>query len=284
MILSMTGFGRKEKIINNKKIIIDIRTLNSKNLDINFNLHESFDFIKEYLSRLIKKKIIRGKVDVTINIHDVNKAFEIPFNKSKIKTFIKELKKDFEINESQIISGLLNDKKYSSSNNRFSKTEEKKIKILINKVLEEQIKYRKIEGKAINTDLLKSLKKISSQIKKILAIDSKRIKDKKKKFKNYFSNLNINYDKSRLEQEMIFYIEKFDINEEIIRLEHHLNFMSSEMKSKSVKGKKLSFITQEIGREINTIGSKANNYKIQNAVINMKEELEKMKENIYNIL
>ena len=126
--------------------------------------------------------------------------------------------------------------------------------------------------------------KLDIYIKKIISIDSTRIKDKKNKFKSYFKELDSKFDKSRLEQEIIYYIEKFDINEEIIRLKHHLKFFSSEMKRKENKGKKLSFISQEIGREINTIGSKANNFDIQSMVVNMKEELEKIKENIFNIL
>lgn len=284
MILSMTGFGRKEETINNKKIIIDIRTLNSKYLDINFNIHESFHFIDEYLRRILKEKIIKGKVDITLNVQDLSEDIIIPYDKSKIKLYIRELKKDFKINESDIISSMLNDKAYSKSNISFTKNEESRVKVLFNSVIDEHLKYRKIEGEAIFKDLNKSVQIILAEIKKILAKDSKRINDKKKKFRDYFRELNLDFDKQRLEQEIIYYIEKFDINEEIIRLSHHLKFFGSEMKSKSTKGKKLSFIAQEIGREINTIGSKANNFKIQNAVVNMKEELEKIKENIYNIL
>ena len=133
-------------------------------------------------------------------------------------------------------------------------------------------------------DLKKSISKLDSYIKKIISIDSTRIKDKKNKFKTYFKELENKFDKSRLEQEIIYYIEKLDINEEIIRLKHHLKFFNSEMNLKGTKGKKLSFISQEIGREINTIGSKANNFEIQSLVVNMKEEHEKIKENIFNIL
>ena len=139
-------------------------------------------------------------------------------------------------------------------------------------------------GKSLGYDLCKSVSKINSYITKTISIKSNRVEEKKKKFKSYFDELNEKFDKSRLEQEMIYYIEKLDINEEIIRLKHHLKFFSLEMKNKEIKGKKLSFICQEIGREINTIGSKANNFEIQSLVVNMKEELEKIKENILNIL
>ena len=280
----MTGFGREEKLINNKKIVIEIRTLNSKGLDINLKVHDSFSFIGEYLRKSIKEKLIKGKVDVIIDIEDTTEALQIPFNKSKIKSYLKELRKDFKIDESQIISNLLSRNTYVNSNLTFTKSEEKKIKILLDKVIQKQLKYRKIEGKAIGNDLSKSVSKINSYISKTISIESNRVEDKKKKFKYYFNELNEKFDKSRLEQEMIYYIEKLDINEEIIRLKHHLKFFSLEMKNKEIKGKKLSFICQEIGREINTIGSKANNFEIQSLVVNMKEELEKIKENILNIL
>ena len=284
MIHSMTGFGREEKLINNKKIVIEIRTLNSKGLDINLKVHDSFSFIGEYLWKSIKEKLIKGKVDVIIDIEDTNEDLQITFNKSTIKSYLKELRKDFKIDESHIISNLLSRNTYVNSNLTFTKSEEKKIKILLDKVIQKQLQYRKIEGKAIGNDLSKSVSKINSYITKTISIESNRVEEKKKKFKSYFNELNEKFDKSRLEQEMIYYIEKLDINEEIIRLKHHLKFFSLEMKNKEIKGKKLSFICQEIGREINTIGSKANNFEIQSLVVNMKEELEKIKENILNIL
>ena len=280
----MTGFGREEKLINDKKIVIEIRTLNSKGLDINLKVHDSFSFIGEYLRKSVKEKLIKGKVDIILDIEDTNEDLLLPFNKSKIKAYIKELRKDFKIDESQIISNLLTGNSYVKSNITFNKSEEKKIKILLDKVIQKQLRYRRIEGEALGKDLEKSLSKINSYINKVVSVEANRIKDKKNKFKSYFNELNDKYDKSRLEQEIIYYIEKLDINEEIIRLQHHLKFFSSEMKKKEIKGKKLSFISQEIGREINTIGSKANNFEIQSMVVNMKEELERIKENVLNIL
>ena len=280
----MTGFGREEKLINDKKIVIEIRTLNSKGLDINLKVHDSFSFIGEYLRKSVKEKLIKGKVDIILDIEDTNEDLLLPFNKSKIKAYIKELRKDFKIDESQIISNLLTGNSYFKSNITFNKREEKKIKILLDKVIQKQLRYRRIEGEALGKDLEKSLSKINSYINKVVSVEANRIKDKKNKFKSYFNELNEKYDKSRLEQEIIYYIEKLDINEEIIRLQHHLKFFSSEMKKREIKGKKLSFISQEIGREINTIGSKASNFEIQSMVVNMKEELERIKENVLNIL
>ena len=239
MIHSMTGFGREEKLINDKKIVIEVRTLNSKGLDISLKVHESLSFIEDYLRKSVKEKLIKGKVDVILDIEDTNEDLLLPFNKSKIKAYIKELRKDFKIDESQIISNLLTGNSYVKSNITFNKSEEKKIKILLDKVIQKQLRYRRIEGEALGKDLEKSLSKINSYINKVVSVEANRIKDKKNKFKSYFNELNEKYDKSRLEQEIIYYIEKLDINEEIIRLQHHLKFFSSEMKKKEIKGKKL---------------------------------------------
>ncbi|MBT5936254.1 MAG: DUF1732 domain-containing protein [Cryomorphaceae bacterium] len=284
MIFSMTGFGRQELDVNDKKIIIEIQSLNSKSLDVNFRVNDSFYFITEYVRKSIKDRLIKGKIDVTIDIVDLNEDYQIPFNKKRIKSYVEELKKDFKIDETQIISNLLSDNKFISPKISYTKAEEKKIKNLLDNVIHELIEYRRIEGVTITKDLKKSISTIETNLKKVVTLESTRIKDKKNKFKSYFNEIEGDYDKSRLEQEIIYYIEKIDINEELIRLKHHLNFFTSEMKKKDIRGKKLSFISQEIGREINTIGSKANNFKIQSMVVNMKEEVEKIKENIFNIL
>lgn len=283
MIYSMTGFGKDEKLINNHNVVIEIRSLNSKTLDLNLKIDDPVLFIDEYLRKSINQKIIRGKIDVSITINNSNNGLVIPFNTRKVKEYIKELKKDFDINESQIISSLLSSDKVIESEIKLNKNDKKRVKLMIDKSIEELNKYRIKEGKAISKDLKKSVSKIDNYIKKIISIEPSRIKEKKNKIKTYLEELENKFDKSRLEQEIIYYIEKLDINEEIIRLRNHLKFFISEINSEYAQGKKLSFISQEIGREINTIGSKANNFKIQSMVVNMKEENEKIKQNIFNI-
>ena len=283
MIYSMTGFGKEEKLINNYNVVIEIRSLNSKTLDLNLKIDDSLLFIDEYLRKSINQKIIRGKIDMSITINDSNKGLFIPFNSQKVKEYIKELKKDFDINESQIISNLLISEKFQDLEIKLNKNDIKKIKSMVDMSIEKLNNYRIKEGKAIVKDLKKSISKIDRYIKEITSIESSRIKDKKNKIKTYLKELENKFDKSRLEQEIIYYIEKLDINEEIIRLKNHLKFFISEINSEYAQGKKLSFISQEIGREINTIGSKANNFKIQSMVVNMKEENEKIKQNIFNI-
>ncbi len=283
MIYSMTGFGKEEKLINNYNVVIEIRSLNSKTLDLNLKIDDPLTYIDEYLRKSINQKIIRGKIDMSVTINNSNKGLVIPFNKQKVKEYIKELKKDFDINESQIISDLLISEKFQDLEIKLNKNDIKKIKSMVDRSIEKLNNYRIKEGKAIVKDLKKSISRIDSCINEISSFESSRIKDKKNKIKTYLKELENKFDKSRLEQEIIYYIEKLDINEEIIRLKNHLKFFISEINSEYAQGKKLSFISQEIGREINTIGSKANNFKIQSMVVNMKEENEKIKQNIFNI-
>ena len=284
MIHSMTGFGKEEELINNHNIIVEIRALNSKTLDINLKIDDSLSFVDEYVRKVISKKIKRGKVDISITINNTKQGLIIPFDKSKIKKYLNEIKKDFNINESDLISNLLTNSNLPSYDIKLNKNEKKKVKKMIDSSIDKLDRYRLNEGKAIEKDLRKSISKLEIYIKKINSVESLRIKSKKNKFRNYFKILENKYDKSRLEQEIIYYIEKLDINEEIIRLKNHLKFFNSEINSKNDNGKKLSFISQEIGREINTIGSKANNFEIQSIVVNMKEENEKIRQNIFNTL
>ena len=166
MIYSMTGFGKKEKLINNYNIVIELRSLNSKTLDLNLKIDDSLLFIDEYLRKSINQKINRGKIDVSITIKNFNKGLVIPFNTRKVKEYIKELKKNFDINESQIISYLFSSDKVIESEIKLNKNDKKKIKLLIDKCIEELNKYRIKEGKAISKDLKRSISKIDSYIKK----------------------------------------------------------------------------------------------------------------------
>ena len=182
----MTGFGRQELDVNDKKIIIEIQSLNSKSLDVNFRVNDSFYFITEYVRKSIKDRLIKGKIDVTIDIVDLNEDYQIPFNKKRIKSYVEELKKDFKIDETQIISNLLSDNKFISPKISYTKAEKQKIKNLLDNVIHELIEYRRIEGVTITKDLKKSISTIETNLKKVVTLESTRIKDKKNKFKSYF--------------------------------------------------------------------------------------------------
>ena len=198
MIYSMTGFGKDEKLINNHNVVIEIRSLNSKTLDLNLKIDDPVLFIDEYLRKSINQKIIRGKIDVSITINNSNNGLVIPFNTQKVKGYIKELKKDFDINESQIISSLLSSDKVIESEIKLNKNDKKRIKLMIDKSIEELNKYRIKEGEAISKDLKKSISKIDNYIKKITSIEPSRIKDKKNKIKTFLEELENKFDKSRL--------------------------------------------------------------------------------------
>ena len=288
MVLSMTGYG--SDIINTKDINIDIevKSLNSKYFDFNYRTNYDNKLLENEIRNLIKSKLIRGKVDVKINFNQSNLLDSNELNKKKIKAYFNEIKEVLsgsnEINDKEILKNILS--------NLSLFTSEKKIHIS-NRIIMRGIRnsvnrciiFRKEEGISIHNDLKKNIDLISQELIKILRIDKDKKNNLTKKIKNSVSKLkNISFDKYRIEQEILFYLERLDINEEVLRLKNHLNLFKKTLSSKKPIGKKLNFISQEIGREINTIGSKCSNFRIQKSVINMKEHLEKIKEENYNVL
>ena len=288
MVLSMTGYG--SDIINTKDINIDIevKSLNSKYFDFNYRTNYDNKLLENEIRNLIKSKLIRGKVDVKINFNQSKLLDSNEKKKKKIKAYFNEIKEVLsdsnEINDKEILKNILS--------NLSLFTSEKKIHIS-NRIIMRGIRnsvnrciiFRKEEGISIHNDLKKNIDLISQELIKILRIDKDKKNNLTKKIKNSVSKLkNISFDKYRIEQEILFYLERLDINEEVLRLKNHLNLFKKTLSSKKPIGKKLNFISQEIGREINTIGSKCSNFRIQKSVINMKEHLEKIKEENYNVL
>ena len=288
MVLSMTGYG--SDIINTKDINIDIevKSLNSKYFDFNYRSNYDNKLLENEIRNLIKSKLIRGKVDVKINFNQSNLLDSNQLNKKKIKAYFNEIKEVLsgsnEINDKEILKNILSNLSLFIS--------EKKIHIS-NRIIMRGIRnsvnrciiFRKEEGISIHNDLKKNIDLISQELIKILRIDKNKKNNLTKKIKNSVSKLkNISFDKYRIEQEILFYLERLDINEEVLRLKNHVSLFKKTLSSKKPIGKKLNFISQEIGREINTIGSKCSNFQIQKSVINMKEHLEKIKEENYNVL
>ena len=288
MVLSMTGYG--SDIINTKDINIDIevKSLNSKYFDFNYRSNYDNKLLENEIRNLIKSKLIRGKVDVKINFNQSNLFDSNELNKKKIKAYFNEIKEVLsgsnEINDKEILKNILS--------NLSLFTSEKKIHIS-NRIIMRGIRnsinrciiFRKEEGISIHNDLKKNIDLILQELIKILRIDKNKKNNLRKKIKNSVSKLkNISFDKYRIEQEILFYLERLDINEEVLRLKNHISLFKKTLSSKKPIGKKLNFISQEIGREINTIGSKCSNFQIQKSVINMKEHLEKIKEENYNVL
>tara|TARA_B100001564_G_scaffold339430_1_gene332172 strand:+ start:728 stop:1585 length:858 start_codon:yes stop_codon:yes gene_type:complete len=285
MIQSMTGFGKSESLLFSKNISIEIRSLNSKNLDLNLRLPNTLKEFEPLLREKISKKLKRGKIDFNLTIENLNETNLNQINKTIIEDYINQLQQINKSEKSELLKiaiklpDSIKIKKQKLENNFVTK-----IISLSNKVIDQVIKFRIKEGGSLKKDFNLRIKNLNKFLNKINNYDLNRKEKISSKLKKIINTLNIEIDKNRFEQELIYYIEKFDINEEKIRLESHLKFFSETLKNEKYNGKKLGFISQEIGREINTIGSKSNDLFIQKIVVEMKDELEKIKEQILNVL
>ena len=284
----MTAFGYYSKSIKDILLEIEIRSLNSKFFDFNYK-GPSYLYVYEKETRnIIKKKLSRGKIDLIIKINYNNNDKIKHLDKKKFVSLFNEIKglsKNLpNINETTLFNNtLMLNKEFMNS-----KTEVVGRKIIIDsvkKALSQCVNFRIEEGKVIYKDLKKNIDLIISDLDRIIRIDKKRKSNKKNNIIKQISRIkNIKIDKNRIEQELFYFLDKIDINEEIIRLNKHLKLFMKTLNLPNSNGKKLNFICQEIGREINTIGSKCGEFNIQKAVINMKNNLEKIKEEIYNIV
>ena len=285
MIQSMTGFGKSESLLFSKNISIEIRSLNSKNLDLNLRLPNTLKEFEPLLREKISKKLKRGKIDFNLTIENLNETNLNQINKTVIEDYINQLQQINKSEKSELLKiaiklpDSIKIKKQKLENNFVTK-----IISLSNKVIDQVIKFRLKEGGSLKKDFNLRIKNLNKFLNKINNYDLNRKEKISSKLKKIINTLNIEIDKNRFEQELIYYIEKFDINEEKIRLESHLKFFAETLKNEKYNGKKLGFISQEIGREINTIGSKSNDLFIQKIVVEMKDELEKIKEQILNVL
>ena len=285
MIKSMTGYASESFIINTTKFLVEIKSVNSKNIDLSIRIPQILKSYENDLRKKLTDKLHRGKIEMNVSTEGKFSKEEISFNNEIIKKYIKELKRidnNGNANYLKIAMGLPNayESKSAELNNRQTKSLLNKIYSIIAKV----DTFREKEGLETEKDIKEKISKIKNSLNQIKKIEKERITKKRKKLIAELDKIKLEIDNNRFEQEMIYYMEKFDINEEIIRLKSHLILFDESIKSKVPNGKKLGFICQEMGREINTLGSKANDAVLQKHVIDMKENLEKIKENILNIL
>ena len=281
----MTGYGSASFKIDELEIEIEIKTLNSKYLDSKIILPSSISVYELELNKLLKDNLIRGKVDLRIKFNDVASE-SVKFNKEVISKYISELKEVSDFDESQLLKNVLSlPNSIKKEENIIEDNLKTRIFECVNKVINQVIKFREIEGINTKNDLILNLTNLDSFKVNVEKISKHHRTQVEEDLKSKINNLNLELDYGRLEQELFYYLEKIDINEEIIRLNSHLKFFSDVLNNNEVeKGKKLGFICQEIGREINTIGSKANNSRIQSNVVEMKTLVEKLKEQSLNIL
>ena len=289
MIQSMTGYGKATAILNDKHIDIEIRTLNSKNIDVNFRMPSELRTFELDWRKSITQTLKRGKIDVQFNIENSEQSEPIKFNKPLVKSYIENLQDIMRVRDGMDNAKLLEiamslPDAFQSEEHEMTKDDQTKLNTALKEALQQVETFRHQEGENLMKTFKNNLEEIEKHLKRIQEIDQNRVEKVKTKLKSTLEDLSVDYDKNRFEQELIYYIEKFDISEEKTRLKSHLDYFRETLNLPESNGKKLNFISQEMGREINTIGSKANDAEIQNLVVEMKDQLEKIKEQMLNIL
>jgi len=285
MIMSMTGFGKTEAQWEDKSLSIEIRSLNSKSADINLRTPSYLREIDTEIRKRIAKKLHRGKIDLNIFIEFNGKNVPTAINSSVVKGYMAQLKQIEENNEiDHLAIAMRLPDTLSSERNTLQEDEKKAVFNLLDDAIKNIETYRLDEGKVLEKDFLLRLDLIETYLEKAIKIDPERSKKIEVKLRASLEELKIEIDSNRFEQELIFYLEKFDITEEKVRLQNHLDYFKKVLENDFPNGKKLGFVAQEIGREINTIGSKANHSELQKIVVQMKDELEKIKEQLLNVL
>jgi len=288
MIQSMTGFGKSSLDFSNKKINIQLRSLNSKRLDIYTRMPSEYRQKELVLHKMIGDKLIRGKIDFSLHIENALEEGVNKLNKAVIQAYIKDLKslvsdKDYSEIELLKMAVQLPDA-VTAEEEEVDEKEFEAIKEALSEALDQLIKFREDEGQALEKDFRLRIKLLMELLEEVKKIDPSRIKNTRERIYQALEELKVEVDQNRFEQELVFYIERYDITEEITRLENHLEYFLKTLDIPESNGRKLGFITQEIGREINTIGSKSNDASMQKVVVQMKDELEKIKEQILNVL
>ena len=286
MIRSMTGFARSLFESQDISMTVEIRALNSKNLELNLRLPYSYRSWEDELRTAIKPQLLRGKVDVNLNVKQQGAAAAAELNKDVISDYIQQLREIAEVNPAELlpIATRLPDA-LQSAEVLPDDNQKKEIFVLVQQAIKQLIDYQTVEGQAMTKDLNAQIESIEEGLEQVNNTKDRRIQQVRSKLQDNLKSLAVEVDQNRFEQELIFYLEKFDINEEIVRLRQHLLYFCEVMNNETeTKGKKLGFITQEIGREINTIGSKANDASLQKEIVQMKDALERIKEQLLNIL
>ncbi|QES87289.1 YicC family protein [Rhizosphaericola mali] len=291
MLYSMTGYGRAEQIINNKVYLIELKSLNGKQLDLRLNMPLILKPFEIEIRNQISEGLNRGTVECIISLKDNNGAKAVTINKELVKTFynsIKEVGDELGLSTENILPAILKmPEVVVASNEVVTPDEFKLISQTLKKCIDSINEHRKNEGAVLEKDLLSRIEKIEA-LQPVIASHEETRRGKIRENLVKLLNENVGkeqYDGNRLEQELIYYIEKIDIHEEQVRLQNHCNYFRSILQDNSMaKGKKIGFVLQELGREINTTGSKAYDAEIQKSVILMKDELEKAKEQVLNVL
>jgi uncharacterized protein (TIGR00255 family) len=288
MIQSMTGYGKAEGHVMQHALTVEIRSVNSKTFDLNIKTPSLFRTHEAEIRKSLADRIFRGKVDVYINLDKTEQQSEAELNHALIDKYFQEIKKvEYRLNiqVSDYMSLLLRmPDVYKQSDAAPDEDAIKQLNVLVQQACEHFTAFRLQEGSALEKDLRARVELILTYLSQVMTFEPERAKTVRERISKNLTDLQDAVDQTRLEQEMIYYLEKLDITEEKVRLTNHCQYFLSTMQQDEQPGRKLSFISQEIGREINTIGSKANHFEIQKLVVQMKDELEKIKEQLLNVL
>lgn len=285
MIQSMTGFGKHIVQLPTKKITIELKSLNSKSLDINARLPQGYREKELELRKMIADALERGKVDFSLFVEITGEETVAAVNQGVVRRYMEQLGQIAQGDDLKLLElALRMPDTLKTDRDEVDPLEYKAILEAMEGALGEIVQFRKGEGKVLEADFdlrLKTLKQLLAQVE---AMDPERIATVRERLERAVADLKVELDANRFEQELIYYLEKYDITEEKVRLANHLDYFGETLKATDSNGKKLGFIAQEIGREINTIGSKANHAPMQQLVVRMKDELEKIKEQMLNVL
>ncbi len=286
MIHSMTGFGKASLQLPTKKITVEIKSLNSKGLDLNTRMPSVFREMELGLRNQISQRLERGKVDFSLYVEVTGEETTSKINVPIVKGYINQMKAVIPTaDETELMKMAVRmPDALKTERDEIDENEWKQIQTVIDEALENIANFRKDEGASLEKEFQLRISNINNLMNEAVSYDAERVETVKTRLRTALDELKVNVDENRFEQELIFYLEKYDITEEKVRLGNHLSYFLETLNGTEANGRKLGFITQEMGREINTMGSKSNHTEMQKLVVMMKDELEKIKEQVLNVL
>jgi uncharacterized protein (TIGR00255 family) len=282
----MTGFGKAALQLPTKKITVEIKSLNSKGLDLNTRMPSVFREMELGLRNQISQRLERGKVDFSLYVEVTGEETTSKINVPIINGYINQMKAVIpNADETELMKMAVRmPDALKTERDEIDANEWKKIQTVIDEALDNIANFRKDEGGSLEKEFQLRISNINNLMNEAVSYDAERVETVKTRLRTALDELKVNVDENRFEQELIFYLEKYDITEEKVRLGNHLNYFLETLNGSEANGRKLGFITQEMGREINTMGSKSNHTEMQKLVVMMKDELEKIKEQVLNVL
>lgn len=283
----MTGFGKSVVQLPGKKITIEIKSLNSKNLDLNARIPSNYREKELAMRNMVAKALERGKIDMGLYLESTGENTNTVINETVINSYVKQLQAitpgGMQDADAVTVAMRLPDA-LKTEREELDENEYQAIVTNLEDALKEINQYRLDEGNSLKTEFELRISNLERLLEEVITLDVDRLNDVKTRLEKAVADLKVTLDENRFEQELIYYLEKYDITEEKVRLKNHLSYFTESLNSPNSNGKKLGFIGQEIGREINTIGSKSNYAPMQQLVVQMKDELEKIKEQVLNVL